>query len=478
MPYFPFGAQTYFLGSSIGSTDSSILLSSFLEPVTGTPYTMALINSSIVFATISPKTTSSEFISFTGITQNSNGTATLTGVTRGLAKKYPFTSDSTYKLPHAGQSTFIISDAPQVFNEYVTLLNAETISGIKIFATGATPLVTDAPTTPTMAVNKAYADGLAIAGAPNASTTVQGLVQEATLAQVLARTVTGSTGAKLFIPLDKNIATLISDYAIDTGAANAYAIAPTPALTAYVTGGIFTFKSTHANTTTSTLAVSGLATKTIKNSQGNNLNANDIINGQLIMVQYDGTNMQMLNISGNGYVDLATNQTIGGVKSFSGAASQFTALPQSSAVPGTGNDLVNKNYVDGAPRFTLKNGVASRAGDTASGTQNIAHGLGRTPIYVRVTSAKRISGASVVRMANAYGTYNGTTNAVMWTLIHEASADNTTGTSTSAAIFITDNNGGTDQTGVITVDGTNIIITWTKQASPTSDNITMMWEVM
>jgi hypothetical protein len=43
-----------------------------------------------------------------------------------------------------------------------------------------------------------------------------------------------------------------------------------------------------------------------------------------------------------GYVDLTTNQTItSGIKT-------FTTLPQSSAVPSTGNQLVNKTYVDGA----------------------------------------------------------------------------------------------------------------------------------
>ena len=127
--YHPFGGTTYNLGSSIGSTDTTILLSSFLEPVTGTPYTMALLNTDIAFATIAPKTTSSEFISFTGITQNSNGTATLTGVTRGLAKKYPFTEDSTYKLPHSGGTQFIISDAPQVFEEYASLPNDNIFTG-------------------------------------------------------------------------------------------------------------------------------------------------------------------------------------------------------------------------------------------------------------------------------------------------------------------------------------------------------------
>ena len=121
--FLPFGAKTYNLASSISSTATTIILSSFKEPVTDTPYTMVLIGSDIVYATIAPKTTSSEFISFTAITKNANGTATLTGVVRGLAKKTPFTTDATYKLAHSGQTQFIISDAPQVFNKYATLEN-------------------------------------------------------------------------------------------------------------------------------------------------------------------------------------------------------------------------------------------------------------------------------------------------------------------------------------------------------------------
>lgn len=42
----------------------------------------------------------------------------------------------------------------------------------------------------------------------------------------------------------------------------------------------------------------------------------------------------------------AFNQILGGANTFTGLQT-FNTLPQSSAVPGTGNDLVNKTYVDG-----------------------------------------------------------------------------------------------------------------------------------
>jgi hypothetical protein len=147
--FHPISGQTYILGSSIGSSDTSILLSSFLLPVSGAQITMAMMNSDICYATIAPKTTSSEFISFTGITANANGTSTLTGVTRGLNKSYPFTSNATFKLPHSGQSQFIISDAPQLFEKYAVKSNDEIIDGQWTFTN--TPIVpgtvSDASTT-------------------------------------------------------------------------------------------------------------------------------------------------------------------------------------------------------------------------------------------------------------------------------------------------------------------------------------------
>jgi len=46
---------------------------------------------------------------------------------------------------------------------------------------------------------KEYIDSVAIAGAPNASETVKGIVEEATDAEIAAGTATGTTGAKLFV---------------------------------------------------------------------------------------------------------------------------------------------------------------------------------------------------------------------------------------------------------------------------------------
>ncbi len=127
------GGGTYHLKTSAGISDSTIQLSSFTEPVSNTPYTMAYLNTVIGYGTIDPQTDRTEFVSFTGINQNSNGSAILTGVTRGL-KRSPAGIDcvasTTLAVRHPGQAIFIFtSDSPCHFAEYAVKRNDETITG-------------------------------------------------------------------------------------------------------------------------------------------------------------------------------------------------------------------------------------------------------------------------------------------------------------------------------------------------------------
>lgn len=85
-------------------------------------------------------------------------------------------------------------------------------------------------------------------------------------------------------------------YAADTGAANAYAAALTPAPT-LVAGSVVVFKAANANTGASTLAVNGGSATAIKKNGSNALDGGDIAASQVVEVVYDGTNFQLL---GNG----------------------------------------------------------------------------------------------------------------------------------------------------------------------------------
>lgn len=149
------------------------------------------------------------------------------------------------------------------------------------------------------------AQGNYIAGATvDASTTVKGGVEEATQAEVEARTATGGTGARLAITTSNITTVRTHDYAADASGTDAYAITITPIPTAYTTGDRFTFKAGTANTGSCTLNVNSLGVKTIKLGTAN-LYTGQVVANQIVEVVYDGTDMQLVSLS-----PLSTNSTI------------------------------------------------------------------------------------------------------------------------------------------------------------------------
>lgn len=192
----PTGGTTYTLQSSVGTTNTSVYLTSFREPVSNIPYTMSYLNSVIEYGTLDPTTSHSEFISFTGITQNANGSAILTGVTRGLGRSYPYTASTTLAQPHSGQSIFILSQSPQLFNEYTVARNNQGVTGLWSFTTSPYGSV---PTSSVQLATKGYVDGVAVAGAPNSTESVKGIVELATQIEQASSTSLGSTGASIVL---------------------------------------------------------------------------------------------------------------------------------------------------------------------------------------------------------------------------------------------------------------------------------------
>jgi hypothetical protein len=82
-------------------------------------------------------------------------------------------------------------------------------------------------------------------------------------------------------------------YAEDTGAANAYEIALSPALTAYIAGQVFRFKALATNTGASTIDINGLGAKSITSELGAALDAGNIAAGGIYSIVYDGTQFQL-----------------------------------------------------------------------------------------------------------------------------------------------------------------------------------------
>lgn len=88
-------------------------------------------------------------------------------------------------------------------------------------------------------------------------------------------------------------------YANAAGSANALTLTLAPAATSYTAGMVVHFKSNQDITGAATINVNGLGAKSIKKNFNVALAANDIKNGQLVTLMYDGTDFQMLSQLGN-----------------------------------------------------------------------------------------------------------------------------------------------------------------------------------
>src|SRR3990167_7984172 len=215
-------------------------------------------------------------------------------------------------------------------------------------------------------------------------------------------------------------------YAADAVGTDAYAITLPVSPGAYYDGLVINFKAGTANTADATLAVNGLAAITIKKSHDQDLETGDIEANQIVTVVYNSS------------------------------TAKFQMISQVAAP------------------LTFKNGVSSRAGDAASGSEVIAHGLGRVPKFVRI---KAYWGAGNSSIAMSLGVYNGTTVATVW-LVFASSTAELSGTDTTNIIVLNNDDSPPDpsQVATIAIDATNITLTWTKTGSTLTQTLHFMWE--
>ncbi len=257
----PIAGTTYNLsGSGVSSSATSVTLQSLTIPQTSQPILDADMSSTF-YLTLEPgNKTRQEIVSCTTVTQNSGGTATLSGCLRGLSPLTPYTASTTLQFVHSGGSQVIFSDPPQLFNQYASKTNTELISGSwtasstspflydQKFAVSSSSLqmvyadwvnqnYLDVATTVARTLagsytfpfaqtfsatstfsqgltlgysidsgsdaldvaNKSYVDAVGSSGAADANTTTKGIVEQATTAEIDAGTGTGGTSAALFM---------------------------------------------------------------------------------------------------------------------------------------------------------------------------------------------------------------------------------------------------------------------------------------
>lgn len=409
MSFRTMSGQSFTLASSISSTQTTIPLTSFKVPVSGTDITMATMGTSIAYGTLAPGTSTAEIISFTGITQNSDGTATLTGVTRGLDKEYPYAEDSAFKEPHAGQTIFILSDAPSVFNQYTAKINDETITGQFTFPQSGNASAARAgavyaiPTSDVEFATKKYVDDTASFGAPLATQTTAGLVELPTATQLEAGVTLGETGAGLVVMNSQYGARKIVGYAISAGSANAYTVdVGSSAPSAYATGQIVGFQASFANTGNATINISGLGAKNLfLGSTG--LLSGAIATNAYVGAVYDGTRFEITQTSD--LISAAASANTVGLRDANGDM----IVP---VTPTSSTGAASKSYVDsmgtgfiasGAPGTTTTNTTANVA------TISIVGGTLSTNKGVKISVAIQTAITASNGGATYTITYGGTT---------------------------------------------------------------------
>lgn len=301
---------------------------------------------------------------------------------------------------------------------------------------------------------KLYVDGVATAGAPDASTVTKGITTMS-VAPVSAATPIAVGDNDGRVPTQAENDALVgnnTDIAVGSGnkmvtqtglqdAAEIYAASATgndtyvitlsPVPTALHNGMTIRFKPDTANTGAATLNVNSLGALSIVTGLSTALVTGDILANQICEVVYNST---------------------GTVWQLKNPASMVLTLP------------------------TFTNGETTKNAADSSTTQNIAHGLGKIPKKVRITailSANNVS-SDTTPMPYAMTVYNGTTQ----NSISYCPSSATTVNYTSQQLFwlnITHSGSADSQAGVVTFDSTNIIITWTKTNSPTGTFL-LLWE--
>ena len=113
----------------------------------------------------------------------------------------------------------------------------------------------------------------------------------------------------------------------------------TPTLTAYATGQQFSFVAAGTNTTAVTLNIDGVGVKSVTRAGTTALAAGDILTGQVAIVEYDGTQFQLLD------PNAFTNLRVSGTLTYGG-------VTLTNAVTGTGKMVLDTTPTIATPVLT------------------------------------------------------------------------------------------------------------------------------
>lgn len=214
-------APDFFLYSPAVVNDTTITLND-LNDIYGNTLTMSNDFGTMGYGRIDPDSSnSSESFSFTGITANSDGTYTLTGVKTVMAK-YPYTQTSGLDRSHSINAIVRFTNTAAFYDDFANKENDEIVDGNWSFTSLSNTTFTTHPSlsSDTDTANAAelvtfgQLSRQAISGAADGSETVKGIYELSTGAEAAAASSTGSTGARLVLPASLASSTSSGSYTV------------------------------------------------------------------------------------------------------------------------------------------------------------------------------------------------------------------------------------------------------------------------
>lgn len=268
-------------GASIG--DTTLTLQSMLG-IDGVAITTTDIGTG-GFGTIEPGNGSQEeAIKFTGITQNSNGTATLTGVSTVLFKS-PYTATSGLAKTHAGATTFILSNDAAFYGAILD-----------------------------------YVDNSLMASGIPMTTTAQGIAKISVApTSAINPIVVGDNDPRVPTQSEKNYLSSAYitpvPYAVATGTSSAFTATLASSISTLASGSTLNILVPITNASGVTLNVNALGARTIKKGITSSLASGDIVVGQVASLVYDGNSFQLTSPPATSLTQISSGATTKDVSS-------------------------------------------------------------------------------------------------------------------------------------------------------------------
>ena len=221
------------------------------------------------------------------------------------------------------------------------------------------------------------------------------------------------------------------EYRDSTGSANAYVLADDAQVASLQEGQVAIFNANFTCTGACTLNYGGFGAASIKKNNDVNPENGDIESGQICVFRFDGTNWQLL----------------------SPTAIDIPSANKATLIGGGDADALHSH-----PIYAMASNLGSGTRDvaTGSGTENIAHGLGRTPKMILFFAID----AADYRVWSKGATDDDLNDSCVSADVAGA------GRQSANCIAIEDTDGANGVVGQVSAwDATNFTITWTASGS-------------